>query len=86
MKVAQLVIETAFGDEERALARISSHLCPATLGLELAHLGGPLNAGVDVHITHIKPGEMEAVMAEIARLALPHRIHALEAGQVMRLG
>ncbi len=86
MKVEHLVIETAFGDEERVLARISSHLCPSTLGLELAQLGGPLNASVDVHITHIKPGEMEAVMAEIARLGLPHRIHALEAGQVMRLG
>jgi cAMP phosphodiesterase len=86
MKVAHLVIETAFGDEERALARISSHLCPSTLGQELAQFGAPLNAGVDVHITHIKPGEMEAVMAEIGRLALPHRIHALEAGQVMRLG
>jgi ribonuclease BN (tRNA processing enzyme) len=86
MKVAHLVIETAFADEERALARISSHLCPSTLGLELAQLGGPLSAGADVHITHIKPGEMEAVMAEIGRLGLPHRIHALEAGQVMRVG
>lgn len=86
MKVEHLVIETAFADEERALARISSHLCPSTLGQELAQLGGPLNAGVDVHITHIKPGEMDAVMAEIARLGSPHRIHALAAGQVLRLG
>ncbi|MGK2898499.1 MAG: MBL fold metallo-hydrolase, partial [Burkholderiaceae bacterium] len=29
MKVAHLVIETAFSDEERQLARISRHLCPA---------------------------------------------------------
>ena len=86
MKVDHLVIETAFADEERVLARISSHLCPSSLGPELAQLGGPLNAGVDVHITHIKPGEMDAVMAEIGRLALPHRVHALEAGQGMRLG
>jgi cAMP phosphodiesterase len=86
MKVAHLVIETAFGDEERTLARVSRHLCPATLSHELAQLGGPLNAGVDVHITHIKPGELEAVMDEIGQLALSHRIHALEAGQMMRLG
>ena len=86
MNVEHLVIETAFADEERALARISSHLCPSTLGRELAQLGGPLNAGVDVHITHIKPGEMDAVMAEIARLGSPHRIHALAAGQVLQLG
>jgi ribonuclease BN (tRNA processing enzyme) len=82
MKVADLVIETAFSDEERALARISRHLCPAALGHELAQLEG----SIDVHITHIKPGESEAVMAEIAALGSPHRIHALAAGQVMRVG
>lgn len=81
MHVAHLVIETAFSDEERQLARISRHLCPTALGNELAQLGG----NVDVHITHIKPGEMEAVMAEIGRLESPHRIHALTAGQVIRL-
>ncbi|MBS0445276.1 MAG: 3',5'-cyclic-nucleotide phosphodiesterase [Proteobacteria bacterium] len=82
MKVAHLVIETAFADEERALAHISQHLCPAELGSELAHLGG----SVDVHITHIKPGEMDAVMAEIGRLKTPHRVSALTAGQLIQLG
>ncbi len=81
MKVAQLVIETAFGDDERQLARISRHLCPAALGHELQGLAG----SVDVYITHIKPGESEAVMSEIAKLGTPHRIHTLEAGQVMTL-
>jgi ribonuclease BN (tRNA processing enzyme) len=82
MKVAHLVIETAFSDEERQLARISRHLGPAALGHELAQLAG----SVDVHITHIKPGESEAVMAEIGRLGSPHRIAALGAGQAMRVG
>ena len=81
MNVAHLVIETAFSDEERQLARISRHLCPAALGHELQHLGG----SVDVHITHIKPGEREAVMSEIAALGSLHRIRALEIGDVMRL-
>ena len=82
MRVAHLIIETAFSDEERQLARISRHLCPAALGHELVQLKG----SVDVHITHIKPGEVEAVMTEIGRLGTPHRIHALAAGQVMQLG
>ena len=86
LKVAHLVIETAFSDDERQLARISRHLCPAVLGHELAQLGGPLNASVNVHITHIKPGEMEAVMAQIALLATPHTVRPLAAGQAMRLG
>jgi ribonuclease BN (tRNA processing enzyme) len=81
LKVAHLVIETAFSDEERQLARISRHLCPSALGYELTQLAG----SVDVHITHIKPGEMDAVMAEIGRLGSPHRIHALATGQVMGL-
>ena len=85
MKIAYLVIETAFSDEERQLARISRHLCPAALGHELAQLGGPLNASVNVHITHIKPGELGAVMAEIALLATPHKVQALVAGQSMTL-
>ena len=76
------MIETAFGDDEHRLARISRHLCPSALGRELAQLPG----SVDVHITHIKPGETQAVMAEIGALVTTHRIHALQAGQVMRLG
>ena len=81
MKVAHLVIETAFRDDERQLARISRHLCPAALGHELQHLGG----SVDVHITHIKPGERATVMAEIDKLGSLHKIRALEIGDVMRL-
>ncbi|HET7795605.1 MAG TPA: 3',5'-cyclic-nucleotide phosphodiesterase, partial [Rhizobacter sp.] len=61
MKVAHLVIETAFGDDERELACLSQHLCPQKLGLELAQLQG----SVDVAITHIKPGEVDAVMTEV---------------------
>ena len=82
MKVTHLVIETAFSDEERELAGISRHLCPSSLGQELSQLAG----SVDVHITHIKPGEMKAVMAQIGRLGTGHRIHALAAGQAMRIG
>jgi len=85
LRVAQLVIETAFGNDERTLAGISRHLCPATLGAELAQLTGPLNESVEVYITHVKPGELSAVMAEIAAIETPHRIHPLAAGQRLEL-
>ncbi len=81
MTVSHLVIETAFSDDERQLADISRHLCPTALGQELAQLAG----SVDVHITHIKPGEMDAVMAEIGRLRLPHKVSALSAGDDLRM-
>ncbi len=81
MQVSHLVIETAFGDDEAELARISRHLCPKLLGEELRQLAGC----VDVHITHVKPGEMDLIMAQIGRLGLPHRVSALAAGDLMRL-
>ncbi|MBN8510170.1 MAG: 3',5'-cyclic-nucleotide phosphodiesterase, partial [Burkholderiales bacterium] len=81
LEVATLVIETAFGDEDADLARLSRHLCPALLREELARLARP----TDVYITHIKPGEVDAVMSEIGAAASPHRIRALQAGQCMAL-
>ncbi|HJV60155.1 MAG TPA: 3',5'-cyclic-nucleotide phosphodiesterase [Albitalea sp.] len=82
LKVAHLVIETAFGDDERQLAQVSRHLCPTSLREELAQLKG----SVDVHITHIKPGELAAVMGAIECIGTPHRVHALQAGQRLDLG
>jgi len=79
LSIAHLVIETAFGDDEAQLARVSRHHCPASLGPELAQLAG----SVAVHITHIKPGEGEAVMSAVAALQTPHRIRALQAGDLM---
>lgn len=81
LDVASLVIETAFRDDELALARLSQHLCPSELRAELAQL----RAAVDVYITHIKPGEVDAVMSEIAAQGSPHRILTLATGQVMHL-
>jgi cAMP phosphodiesterase len=82
MKVAHLVIETAFSDDESQLANVSRHLCPSTLREELQHLAG----SVDVYVTHMKPGEVCAVMNGVSTFDTPHRIHALQAGQQIELG
>ncbi len=82
MAIDTLVIETAFGDDELMLARVSKHLCPSLLAVELQHLSRPTR----VLITHIKPGEVQAVMAEIAAAGSPHSVAALSAGQVIGLG
>ena len=81
MHLRALVIETAFRDDENELASISGHLCPAMLGVELAQL----KSGVDVYITHIKPGEVEAVMSEVTALGGEHRLLALQSGQTLTL-
>lgn len=82
IKLAHLVIECAFGDDECELAGISKHLCPTTLGYELAKL----KEAIDVHITHIKPGERAAVMDAVMGLRGGHRISALENFQEFNLG
>jgi ribonuclease BN (tRNA processing enzyme) len=76
-KIAQLVIETAFGNEEAHLADISGHLSPQTLAKELAQLAGEVN----VYITHPKPGEVPAVLSQIRALDSRHRIEPLREGQ-----
>lgn len=81
MQVHTLVIETAFGDDEQALAQVSQHLCPAMLETELKSLP----AGAEVLITHIKPGELDAVMREIGAHEGRHRIRALAAGECLRV-
>lgn len=59
-----LIIETAFGNSELELARISKHLCPSMLFNELAKL----KRAAEIYITHLKPGEGEEIMQEIAEI------------------
>ena len=79
MPLAALVIETAFGNDESWLAQISQHLCPQTLESELSQLAG----AADVLITHIKPGEVQAVMREIGAHQTLHRVRALVTGETL---
>jgi ribonuclease BN (tRNA processing enzyme) len=62
--VAHVVIETAFSEPECRLAKTSGHHCPSSLAAELA--GAPADARI--YITHIKPGEIDAVMAGLRGL------------------
>ena len=82
LRVRQLVVEVAFSEAERAMALSSRHHCPSTLAAELHHLPD------DAHllVTHVKPGELPAVLAELAeRLAPGRRVQALVAGQRLML-
>lgn len=57
-----LIIETAFPDRERKLAVMSRHLCPDMLAGELQKLRHP----AEIHITHLKPSQMDMTMREIS--------------------
>lgn len=60
-----LIIETAFCNRERDLAITSKHLCPSMLAEELAKL----ERSAEIYVTHLKPGEIELTMLEIAECA-----------------
>jgi ribonuclease BN (tRNA processing enzyme) len=71
-----LIIETAFGNDEIELARVSKHFCPAMLLNELVKL----ERAAEIFITHLKPGEGEAIMREIVRgdatlRLMPQQLH-----------
>jgi cAMP phosphodiesterase len=57
-----LIIETSFPDAERELAVQARHLCPSLLVEQLAEL----KLAAEVYITHLKPGECDRIMQEIA--------------------
>jgi ribonuclease BN (tRNA processing enzyme) len=74
-----LIIECAFCNSERALAQVAKHLCPSMLAEEL----GKLEKRAEIFITHLKPGEIEATMAEIAEFAAPYGPRMLENDQIL---
>jgi len=90
LKVICLVIETAFSNRERDLARRSLHLSPEALAQELAHI--PAGDRYPIYITHTKPSETSLIMDEIERLDhtasafhSPHDIRWLSAGHTIQV-
>ncbi|MDP3797575.1 MAG: 3',5'-cyclic-nucleotide phosphodiesterase [Polaromonas sp.] len=87
LDVAMLVIETAFSNRERDLAKRSLHLAPHALASELDCIAS--GKSYPIYITHTKPAETELIMAEIQRLDqtrplarhIAHDIRWLRAGQ-----
>lgn len=63
LNVAMLVIETAFSNREKDLARRSLHLSPTVLASELDCIAP--DKKYPICITHTKPAETELIMAEI---------------------
>jgi 3',5'-cyclic-nucleotide phosphodiesterase len=74
-----LIIETAFSDSQHGLALAARHLCPATLAAMLQDL----SVSPEVFVTHLKPGQVERIMCEIANRGDGAPARALEQGQVI---
>lgn len=81
-----LIIETAFSNSEQELARLSKHLCPCMLANELGKLAADrLADDFAVFITHLKPGEDQVIMSEIAAIAFPLTIKQLSKDHIFNL-
>jgi len=91
LDVSMLVIETAFSNRERDLARRSLHLSPHILATELDCIDA--SKRFPIYITHTKPAETDLIMAEIQQFDQPrpgqrhvsHDIRWLHAGQEFEL-
>lgn len=87
LNVAMLVIETAFSNRERDLAKRSLHLSPGVLADELDMIAKDKN--YPIYITHTKPSETDMIMSEIQQFDqtaafgpnVTHDIRWLRAGQ-----
>lgn len=87
LNVAMLVIETAFSNREKDLAKLSLHLSPGVLANELDNISA--GCKYPIYITHTKPAETDLIMAEIQKFDetsvsgpnVTHDIRWLRAGQ-----
>lgn len=79
--LAVLIIETAFSNREHKVAQAARHLCPDMLVGELRQL----LSRPEIYITHLKPGQAEQTMAEIASSAGSYQPHMLKNNQVFEL-
>lgn len=73
-----LIIETAFSNMERELAILSKHLCPSLLADELQKL----KLTPKIYVTHLKPGEVELTMQEVAQCVQGFEPKMLQNAQV----
>lgn len=74
-----LIVETAFPDEQHGLAMASRHLCPSMLRAMLDEL----TVTPEVHISHLKPGFDDRIMAQIGAQTGRLRPKPLEMGRVL---
>jgi len=74
-----LIIETSFEDALKDVAIASKHHWPASLATELAQL----KVKPQVWITHLKPGNEDAIMQELQHSAPDWHLQAAWQGQVI---
>lgn len=67
LPIAGLILETAFSNQDAALARAALHLSPSSLAQELRQIHPA--SRYPIYLTHAKPAQALQIQAEIAQLA-----------------
>lgn len=75
----QLIIETAFSDEQHGLAMASRHLCPSLLHAMLEEIV----VSPEILISHLKPGQDHRIMRQIEARSGRFRPRALVQGETL---
>ena len=76
-----LLVEVAFSNDQKWLAEQSYHYCPELLAADLAKL----NHQPEVFLTHLKPGDENAILDECQQQITTHKIKRLVSGDTFRL-
>ncbi len=76
-----LIIETSFENALKEVALASKHHWPESLAREL----GQLESRPQVWITHLKPGNEDAIMKELQSLAPDWNLQAAQQGQIIEI-
>jgi ribonuclease BN (tRNA processing enzyme) len=79
--VRYLIVETAFSNRDRAIAQASKHLCPSMLAGELSKL----SRSPEIYVTHLKPGDADLIMEEVARECAAYRPRRLENRRIFEI-
>lgn len=80
-RIDALIVEAAFSNANRELARLSKHYCPDTLARDLKKL----EHDVPLWITHLKPGGEDVIMDELQAAITDRKLHRLDSGTVLEL-
>ncbi|MDH5218418.1 MAG: 3',5'-cyclic-nucleotide phosphodiesterase [Gammaproteobacteria bacterium] len=76
-----LFVETAFTNRQINLAQVAHHYCPSLLAADLSKL----KHRPEVYLTHLKPGEEVAILAEMRAAVQQFTLKTLVGGDVFTL-
>jgi len=76
-----LIVEAGFANAARELAARTGHYCPETLAADLARL----DYRPRLLVTHLKPGQEDEIMDELAAALPDHEIQRLQGGECFTL-